>query len=88
MKATSTITIQNTVIMCGIKMRGPAIFFFLKMAAVIAAALLLLASANAFQAPAALRTRPCLGLTVLAAGFGPPKQSKPGNPAPAKVSLF
>ena len=55
------------------------------MASAFAAALMLSASANAFQAPAALRARPCPGHTVLAAGFGPPKQSKPGNPAPANV---
>jgi hypothetical protein len=58
------------------------------MASAFAAALMLSASANAFQAPAALRARPCPGHTVLAAGFGPPKQSKPGNPAPAKVVCF
>ena len=45
-------------------------------------------SAEAFQAQAALRARPCLVRTVLAAGFGRPKQRKPGNPAPAKVFLF
>ena len=54
----------------------------------IYAALLMSVSAEAFQAQAALRARPCLVRTVLAAGFGRPKQRKPGNPAPAKVFLF